>query len=90
MREETITIKVEDFLTTFGDKKQVISAVVSENLLSRTYLPEVLKEFSAKVVDELTKTWIAKHGEATLEQLAPGAIAQIIRDKVAARVLEGK
>lgn len=47
----------------------------------------VLEEFVRQVVDRMTTLWIERYGVELLQELSPGAIRNVIEQRVAVRVL---
>jgi hypothetical protein len=79
--------KFESYRLEGSQPKTAFTVSVADSLFHNLYGPVILREVSERLVEELTKEWKARHGEALLNELSPTAVAEAIRQKVAARVL---
>lgn len=91
MKEKELTIKVyED--QNYG---RVISATIMEQVLQQNYGIAIMQGFAAEVQRQMVEMYIEQHGPEIFESLAPGVMAETIKEKIrgeiAKRVLgEGK
>lgn len=84
-REVTIKTTVQDWDTTFGNRKTIITAEVANELL-QPLTPKVLQAALEEIGHRLTEKWLETHGQEVLDQLAPGVIAEAIKVKVTEHV----
>ena len=88
MSEREITIKVDDYRVDDaygGGKKFIITAQVAQSLMENI-TPTILNHMIEQIGKQLTDAWMIAHGQAVFEQLAPGAIADAIKQKVTEQV----
>jgi hypothetical protein len=79
--------KFESYRLEGPQPKTAFTVSVADSLFHNLYGPAILREVSERLVEELTKEWKERHGEALLNELSPAAVADAIRQKVVAKVL---
>jgi hypothetical protein len=65
--------------------RTVLSFSVIDTLFRDHYSQAVIQSVMNRLVDELVKLWIERHGPEVIETLAPGALQQAINDALRAK-----
>ena len=89
MNEQEITIKVQDFNTTgMLDRRRIITAEVVESVFSAKATPAIMEAVFKEVTSRIANELYERHAPAIFEQLAPGAIADAIEQKLKAEIVK--
>jgi hypothetical protein len=86
MRDDEITLRADSFNDSRGSGMVVTATVMDK--VSHQYRSAIIHEVMQGIADRLIEEWLTAHSAEVLEQIAPGALANTIREGVEKRIAE--